>query len=105
MIDTPGLREVALPGEEGLGRAFSEIEEISLACRFRDCSHAGEPGCAVMAAVERGEIPRERWESYERLKREAAHRRAASERGALGVEKMRWKTISKDIRRYFRSKD
>ncbi len=105
VIDTPGLREVALPGEEGLGRAFSEIEEISLACRFRDCSHAGEPGCAVMAAVERGEIPRERWESYERLKREAAHRRAASERGALGVEKMRWKTISKDIRRYFRSKD
>jgi ribosome biogenesis GTPase / thiamine phosphate phosphatase len=72
VIDTPGLRELQLwdVGEEGLGAAFEDVEELAAACRFNDCAHAHEPGCAVLAAVESGELPRERLLSWRKLQRE-----------------------------------
>ncbi|GAA2628846.1 ribosome small subunit-dependent GTPase A [Streptomyces axinellae] len=71
LIDTPGLRGVGLwEAEEGLGQAFSEIEELARNCRFQDCAHQAEPGCAVLAAVEDGTLPERRLDSYRKLLRE-----------------------------------
>jgi ribosome biogenesis GTPase len=73
LIDTPGMRELQLwDAEEGLEQAFADVESIATGCRFRDCSHQAEPGCAVLGAVERGELEAARLDSYQRLRREDA---------------------------------
>jgi ribosome biogenesis GTPase / thiamine phosphate phosphatase len=78
LIDTPGLRAVSLwDADEGLDLAFADIVALARDCRFRDCRHDAEPGCAAQAAVRLGALPRERLESYRRLAseldRHAAH--------------------------------
>jgi ribosome biogenesis GTPase / thiamine phosphate phosphatase len=71
VIDTPGLRELQLWGaEEGVAQAFADIEELATKCRFRDCGHAGEPGCAVQAAIDAGELDAGRLENLKKLQRE-----------------------------------
>ena len=71
IIDTPGMRELGMWGADaGLSEAFSDVESYGGRCKFSDCRHQGEPGCAVRAAMESGELPEERWESYLKLKRE-----------------------------------
>ncbi|MFE7778412.1 ribosome small subunit-dependent GTPase A, partial [Streptomyces sp. NPDC057445] len=71
LIDTPGLRGVGLwDAATGVGQVFSEIEELAEECRFHDCAHEGEPGCAVLAAIEDGVLPERRLESYRKLLRE-----------------------------------
>jgi ribosome biogenesis GTPase len=73
VIDTPGLRELQLwEAGDGLGSAFDDVEGIAAACRFRDCRHEGEPGCAVRAAVETGALTRERLASFRKLQGELA---------------------------------
>lgn len=73
LVDNPGMREVHLwIGEGDLTDAFDDIAELALACRFTDCRHETEPGCAVLAAVEAGALSRERLESYRALEREQA---------------------------------
>lgn len=65
VIDTPGMRELGLwNAAEGLCKTFSDIEELSTKCRFKNCSHTTEPGCAVIAATESGDLSSERWQSY-----------------------------------------
>jgi len=72
LIDTPGVRELGLwLAAEQVDAAFSDIEHVARACRFRDCRHLGEPGCAVRAATETGELDAARLESYHKLRREA----------------------------------
>ncbi|MEE1756592.1 ribosome small subunit-dependent GTPase A [Streptomyces sp. SP18CS02] len=71
LIDTPGLRGVGLwDAETGVGQVFSEIEELARECRFHDCAHEAEPGCAVLAAIEDGSLPERRLDSYRKLLRE-----------------------------------
>ncbi|MFF4786009.1 ribosome small subunit-dependent GTPase A [Streptomyces griseorubiginosus] len=71
LIDTPGLRGVGLwDAETGVGQVFSEIEELAERCRFHDCAHEAEPGCAVLAAIDSGELAERRLESYRKLIRE-----------------------------------
>ncbi|MGW7526749.1 ribosome small subunit-dependent GTPase A [Streptomyces sp. NPDC054783] len=71
LIDTPGLRGVGLyDAESGVGQVFAEIEELAERCRFHDCAHETEPDCAVRSAVENGELPPRRLESYRKLVRE-----------------------------------
>ncbi|WP_155053651.1 ribosome small subunit-dependent GTPase A [Streptomyces blattellae] len=71
LIDTPGLRGVGLwDAGTGVGQVFSEIEELAVRCRFHDCAHEAEPGCAVLAAIDSGELPVRRLESYRKLLRE-----------------------------------
>lgn len=72
LLDNPGVREIQLwaAGEEGLGEAFEDIAELAAACRFADCSHQGEPGCAVERAVRSGSLAEERLASYFKLQRE-----------------------------------
>ncbi len=71
LIDTPGLRGVGLwDAQTGVGQVFAEIEELAAQCRFHDCAHQAEPGCAVLAAVEDGSLPERRLDSYRKLLRE-----------------------------------
>ena len=71
IIDTPGLRDVQLWSEEfAIGETFNEIVEIAKSCRFRDCSHSNEPGCAVNSAVDEGQISQDRLASYKKQKKE-----------------------------------
>ena len=72
IIDTPGMRELGMwDVSEGLGEAFTDVEQFLGKCRFSDCKHETEPGCAIRAAIERGELDMQRWESYRKLKAEA----------------------------------
>jgi ribosome biogenesis GTPase len=74
LLDTPGLRQLGLwSGEEGLAAAFADIEVLAAGCRFRDCAHGGEPGCAVAAAVAEGQLPARRLAGYAKLQRELEH--------------------------------
>ena len=80
VVDMPGVRGLGLwDADAGIGAAFADIEEAAARCRFRDCKHEQEPGCAVRAAVEAGEITRERWESYRSLKQEMSAMRERRE--------------------------
>ncbi|MFP4389641.1 MAG: ribosome small subunit-dependent GTPase A [Desulfococcaceae bacterium] len=73
LIDTPGMRELGnFSVETGIDETFSEIVELSAECRFGDCSHTNEKGCAVLRAVKDGEIPEKRYQNYLKMKREAA---------------------------------
>ena len=75
IIDTPGMRELGMwDVSEGLGDAFADVETHIGKCRFSDCRHESEPGCAIKAAITAGELDIERWESYRKLKEEAVDR-------------------------------
>jgi ribosome biogenesis GTPase / thiamine phosphate phosphatase len=103
LIDTPGLRALALTGSDaGIAATFPEIESLARSCRFRDCAHGDEPGCAVRAAVESGELPASRLANYQKLLREAevAAMRADSRLRAEEIRK--WKDIAKASREYFK---
>ncbi|MFC8722879.1 ribosome small subunit-dependent GTPase A [Kitasatospora sp. NPDC057198] len=100
LLDTPGLRAIGLhDARSGLEQTFAEIEDLAPACRFADCAHAGEPGCAVLAAVEAGEIPRRRLDSYHRLLREDAHSASRTD-SRLRAER---EATKKDITRHLRA--
>lgn len=74
LVDTPGMRELGLLGaSDGLEMSFPEIHELSVLCRFADCTHTAEPGCAVAAALKRGELPGESYHSYLKLRKESEH--------------------------------
>ncbi|MBX9246073.1 ribosome small subunit-dependent GTPase A, partial [Actinotalea ferrariae] len=73
VLDTPGLRTVGLAGREALDDVFADVDELAAGCRFHDCAHLTEPGCAVLAALETGELSERRLHSYRKLLREAAH--------------------------------
>lgn len=94
VIDTPGMRELGMwETGDGLGAAFSEIEALSAACRFRNCTHTSEPGCAVQAAIAAGELDPERWLSYQKLAAESAYAKNA-EQAAYAKEK-KFKAVAK----------
>lgn len=80
VVDMPGVRGLGLwDADAGIEVAFADIEEAAVRCRFRDCKHEQEPDCAVRAAVEAGEVTRERWESYRSLKQETSAMRERRE--------------------------
>jgi ribosome biogenesis GTPase len=95
VIDTPGMRQLKLWGDDdGLKRVFEDIDELAISCRFRDCSHLGEPGCAVQIAIADGRLTSDRYESYLKLRKEQRYLEARQAMKANAVEKMRWKQIS-----------
>jgi ribosome biogenesis GTPase len=100
VIDTPGLREVQLwdVGSAALEATFADVEELAADCRFGDCSHKHEPGCAVLAAVETGELPPERFQSWRKLQREL-HAIAIRHDVLLRKEELRrWKLRAREGR-------
>jgi ribosome biogenesis GTPase / thiamine phosphate phosphatase len=95
IIDTPGLREAQLwEGEDGLGNLFEDIEEVALGCRFTDCAHKTEPGCAIKAAIADGSLDVARFESYRKLQRELRAIAAKSDARIRIEERRKWKQIS-----------
>ena len=99
MIDTPGLREVGI-GTAGTGIAgtFPDILELAPGCRFSDCRHEQEPGCAVQEAVTDGTLSSSRLENYHRLMRELAFEQEKAEIGLVRSERKRWKEITKSAK-------
>lgn len=95
IIDNPGIREIAFwEDTTGPDAAFPEIQALIPQCRFADCSHTHEPGCAVLQAVIEGTLPSERLESYQKMKREFDYLSQRESKSADRVEKERWKEIS-----------
>lgn len=100
VIDTPGLREVGLATtSDGIGRTFEDIVEVIRGCRFADCTHGSEPGCAVSAALEDGSMDPGRWASYAKLLREARRLETRSDARLASEQRRRWKSISRDAKR------
>ena len=100
LIDTPGLRELQLwESEDGLEKAFADVAELVTQCRFSDCSHETEPGCAVQAALADGRLPGERWASYLKLQRELEHLERKLDPRLRSEERKKWAAITKAHRK------
>lgn len=105
IIDTPGMRELALLDDAAdVDRSFADIADFARNCRFRDCTHECEPGCRVRAAVESGELPAGRLESYFRQLRELAHELRKSDPAARAAEVARWKALHRSARKWMQRK-
>jgi ribosome biogenesis GTPase len=106
LIDTPGMRELQLlAGDAALSRSFDEIAELAQSCRFHDCSHAGEPGCAVQAALTDGGLEMERYESYLRQLKEIRHHQVEQDVHLQIAENKRWKEIHRSMRHHHKRKN
>jgi len=103
IIDTPGLRELQLwTNESGASMAFSDVETFAGDCRFSDCTHEREPGCAVRAALEADRLDEDRVRSYRKLERERIYIARKHDQALQLEEKKRWKQIHKDNRQRMR---
>jgi ribosome biogenesis GTPase len=105
LIDTPGIRALEVAGADvGVETAFDDIGEIASACRFSDCRHEGEPGCAVRVAVDDGRLSHDRLASHRKLEREMAHAERKGDARARAAETKRWKSIHKAVARQMQAK-
>jgi ribosome biogenesis GTPase / thiamine phosphate phosphatase len=99
LIDTPGMREFGLwEASPGVDQTFADVETLASGCRFRDCRHEGEPGCAVAQAVADGKLGGDRLASFEKLRREQAFLERQRDPRTQDRTKRRWKSIHKGIR-------
>jgi ribosome biogenesis GTPase / thiamine phosphate phosphatase len=105
VIDTPGMRELALWGAaDGIGRTFGDIQELAARCKFRDCCHQGEPGCAVRAAVEARTLDAERVESFHKLEREEQFLEAKQDAALRAQRKKELRQLMKSVNRFYRER-
>jgi ribosome biogenesis GTPase / thiamine phosphate phosphatase len=101
LIDTPGMRELQLwDVRGGIEQTFEDIEALAGGCRFRDCRHRDEPGCAVKAAAAEGRLPPARLENYHKVQEEIRELEGRQEQRAQAEQKRRWKTIHKGPKRH-----
>ena len=106
LIDTPGMRELQPWVEESaIAETFEDIVEVAAGCRFSDCAHETEPGCAVLAAVERGTLSRDRLDHFRHLGREIAFEERKRDKSAAAAEKCRWKKIHQANKIMYRDRD
>ncbi|MGG6293376.1 ribosome small subunit-dependent GTPase A [Leptolyngbya sp. AN02str] len=99
LLDTPGMRELQLwTADDGLNQAFEDIDELATQCRFRDCCHEHEPGCAVQQAIANGILDAHRLANYHKLQSELAYLARRQDQQAQLAEKQRWKQIHKQLR-------
>ncbi len=104
IIDTPGMRELGLVDIElGIDQAFQDVEAHFLNCRFRDCTHTSEPGCAIYEAINEGMLSEKRWSSYLKLKNEYAY--SENPDGYLKEKNKKFKSISKANKKNFHTKN
>ncbi|MHC3126763.1 GTPase RsgA [Brevundimonas sp. GN22] len=99
LIDTPGIREVGLiDTDEGVSEVFDDIEQLTTECRFSNCGHGTEPGCAVQAAIANGDLAKDRWEHFVKLTLESAGKKEKAERIAKEAERRRTASQQKNYR-------
>jgi len=100
VIDTPGMREIQpWAAAAGLAQAFGDVAALAVRCRFRDCSHTVEPGCAVAAALADGSLDAARWQSYQRMLRATTHEETHASRRAGVERKAQAQKATKGLRR------
>jgi len=105
LIDTPGIRSLEIAGaDDGIDTAFDDIAQLAAACRFSDCRHQGEPGCAVQAAIDDGRLGRDRFASHEKLERELAYSERKGDARADAEYRKRWRNVHKEVSRHMREK-
>lgn len=105
LLDTPGMREMQFwEADQGLAKTFDEIESLAPNCRFKDCAHGAEPGCAVKAAVVAGTVLQERVDAWRKLKREAGADARRKDPAPPPNEKQQWKTANKAERKRIKEK-
>jgi ribosome biogenesis GTPase / thiamine phosphate phosphatase len=105
VVDTPGMRELGLwDADAGIERSFADIDALAAACRFSDCHHDGEPGCAVGAAIADGDLKRDRFDGWQKLEREARHLERRVDALARNAERQKWKTIHKAVNKHMEAK-
>jgi ribosome biogenesis GTPase len=104
VLDTPGMRELQLWDGDALDRTFADVDELVASCRFGNCTHHGEPGCAVEAALADGSLDRDRHASWQKLQREAAHHERRVDVLSRNAERKRWKQIHKAVRGHMDAK-
>lgn len=95
LIDNPGMREIQLYGDADIHGVFDDIETAARECRFKNCSHESEPGCAIRDGILKGDIDEARYESYIKLQKELKYTQAREREKASRIEKDKWKAISK----------
>jgi ribosome biogenesis GTPase len=101
VIDTPGMRELQLwDSGSGLQAAFEDVDALAPTCRFRDCTHASEPGCAVTAAVAEGRLASGRLESYHKLRSEIAHLERKQDERLSAEQNRRTRSVHKAARKH-----
>lgn len=99
VIDTPGMRELHLwDADSGFSDAFDDVESVAAACRFSNCRHQNEPGCAIQQALDTGELEQTRYDSYLKLQRELAHLARKEDKKLQSQEKEKWKMINQIMR-------
>jgi ribosome biogenesis GTPase len=100
VIDTPGMRELQLwdVDESALDATFADVAALVARCRFQDCTHRAEPGCAVRAALEDGTLDESRWQSYAKLQREQAYAARRVDPHLARAERDRWKKLLHNVR-------
>jgi ribosome biogenesis GTPase len=100
LIDNPGIRELQLWAEEAaLQQSFDDITQLSEHCRYNDCAHAEEPGCAVTGAVESGELAAARLESFRELQKEIRYLQLRQDDSSQRVQKQKWRAIHREMRK------
>jgi ribosome biogenesis GTPase len=100
VLDTPGMRELGLwDAGGGVDQTFADVAELAAECRFRDCAHQGEPGCAVLAAVAAGRLAADRLESYRKLLRELRHLEVKGDPRALAEARRKRRQFARSVRR------
>lgn len=105
LIDTPGMRELQLwSGSDSLGNTFEDIESLARQCRFRDCKHESEPGCAVRAALDDGSLDPGRFRNYIKMQKEIRYLALRQDANAARAEKLRWKKIAMQQKRNYKNK-
>ncbi len=99
VIDTPGIRELQLwVADDGIDEAFEDVTELFAHCKFSDCAHDREPGCAVQAALADGTLPLERWDSYLKLQGELEHLERKLDKRAASEARKKWKALGQEYR-------
>ena len=105
LVDTPGMRELQLwNADEGLGSAFSDVDALAAQCRFRDCQHSGEPGCAVHEAIDRGDLAQERLDHWHHLRRELAYLERKQDDRAAAEARAKIRSLMRGVRHHIRRK-
>lgn len=105
LVDTPGIRALEVLGaDEGVESAFDDVIDLATACRFSDCRHDGEPGCAVRAAIADGRLAEDRLASHRKLERELAHAARQGDPRARAEHRRTWRLISKSVSEHMERK-
>ena len=104
LIDTPGLRELGVMDGDGVAAAFEDVERVAASCRFSDCGHRSEPGCAIRAALANGSLDAGRLEAWRKLEREAERAAIATDALARRAERKKWTAVHRSVSVHMRAK-